>query len=108
MFGGVTQGDESSQSEGDKQITGVIEGLLKQYLDGPLLLLANAKVYWQEGAKTISMDSQLLLTNQQKVNELIKTLGAVSGGGGIPGITPPAGAGAGGASSGGSSGGNGS
>ena len=79
MFGGVTQGGESGQSESDSQMTAVVEGLLKQYIDGPLLLLANAKVYWQEGAKTVSIDAQMVLTNQKKINEVIQTLGAISG-----------------------------
>ncbi|MBI2601531.1 MAG: hypothetical protein HYW48_00595 [Deltaproteobacteria bacterium] len=61
-------------SLGDKSMTDMIKGQLKDILGDEVLKIAHIEVFWPEGAKRNSVDLAYLITAQQKLDTFIETL----------------------------------
>lgn len=84
-------GDKKEKKEGDDPMASA----MKNVFGDSILKTAYVEVSWAEGARRNAVGLTYLLTNQEKLDELLQTLkGATdSGGGGAPGTggTPPGG-----------------
>jgi hypothetical protein len=66
--GGKDDGD-AANPQGD-----MIKGYIEKIFGDEILKIANVEVFWAEGAKKDSVALAMLLTNQQKLDEVIGTL----------------------------------
>jgi hypothetical protein len=68
--GGGDDGEQAANPQGD-----MIKGYVEKIFGDEILKIANVEVFWPEGAKKNSVSVTMLLTNQQKLDETIATLG---------------------------------
>lgn len=89
ITGGVGGGDDSDKKKPEGGGDDVMKSAMKNVFGDSILKTAHVEVFWAEGAKRNSVALTYLLTNQEKLDELLTTLKGASDAGGAPG-TPPA------------------
>lgn len=78
-LGGQGAGEEEGEEGGEGAgFTGMVKEQMKTYLGDEILKTVHVEVFWPEGSRRESVDLAYLLTAQQKLDQSIETLKAVT------------------------------